>query len=95
MKAKHHRMTKLFKDRKGTDLVPYVSSRDDRHEVVAPVSSVRIGETSKSLVRSKDCVDYPRWVTIFVGKSEKECKLWLDRYKNAVISICRPYEVSS
>ena len=84
---------KLFKDRKGTDLVPYVSSRDDRHEVVAPVSSVRIGETRKDFVRSKTCVDYPRWVALFVGRSENECKRWLDKYKRTVLKLCIPYEV--
>ena len=56
------RKIKLFKDRKGNDLVPYVVSKDNRHEVVAPVSSVRIGETNRNAVRSKHCVDYARWV---------------------------------
>ena len=47
------RKIKLFKDRKGNELMPYVLSKDGRHEVVAPVSSVRIGETRKDFVRSK------------------------------------------
>ena len=50
-----------------------------RWEVVAPVSSVRIGETDKELVKRKQAVDYLRLVTIFVGKSEQECKDGLTR----------------
>ena len=87
------RKIKVFKDRKGNDLMPYVLSKDGRHEVVAPVSSVRIGETRKDFVRSKACVDYPRWVALFVSKSERECQRWLDRYERVVLKLCIPYEV--
>lgn len=66
-----------------------------RWEVVAPVSSVRIGETSKELVKSKQAVDYLRLVTIFVGKNEKECKRWLDRHRHILIKLGIPYEVGS
>ena len=75
----------MFKDRKGNDLMPYVLSKDGRHEVVAPVSSVRIGETRKDFVKSKACVDYARWVALFVGRSENECKKWLDKYRKVVL----------
>ena len=88
------RKIKLFRDRKGNDLVPYVLSKDDRHEVVAPVSSVRIGETNKNAVKSRQCVDYPKWVAVYVGRGEKECKKWLDRYEKIVLKMCIPYEVS-
>jgi hypothetical protein len=89
------RKIKLFRDRKGNDLVPYVSSKDGRHEVVAPVSSVRIGETNRNAVKSKQCIDYPKWVAIYVGKNHRECAKWLDKYKSTVIKLCIPYEVSS
>jgi len=90
------RKIKLFKDRKGQDLVPVlVDSSAGRYEVVAPVSSVRIGETERKLVKSKDCVDYPKWVTLFVSKDVKECKKWLAKYRTAVLKLCTPYEVSS
>ena len=85
------RKIKLFRDRKGNDLVPYVLSKDGRHEVVAPVSSVRIGETNRNAVKSRQCVDYPKWVAVYVGRSQKECKKWLDRYEKVM---CIPYEVS-
>jgi hypothetical protein len=87
------RKIKLPRDAKGNDLLPYVHSVNGRHEVVAPVSSVRIGETRKDYVKSKACVDYPRWVALFVGRSEAECKKWLDRYHKAVLRLCVPYEV--
>ena len=87
------RKIKVFKDRKGNDLMPYVLSKDDRHEVVAPVSSVRIGETHKDFVKSKACIDYPRWVALFVGRSHTECTKWLDKYRKVVLKLCIPYEV--
>tara|TARA_A100000171_G_C2078800_1_gene118572 strand:- start:18 stop:290 length:273 start_codon:yes stop_codon:yes gene_type:complete len=89
------RKIKLFKNGKGKSLVPYVSSKGGRHEVVAPVSSVRIGETNRNAVKSKHCVDYPKWCAIYVGKSHTECKKWLDRWEKTVIKLCIPYEVSS
>ena len=88
------RKIKLPRDRKGDELMPYVLSKDGRHEVVAPVSSVRIGETNRNAVKSRHCVDYPRWIALFVGRSEAECKRWLDKYKTQVLKLCIPYEVS-
>ena len=88
------RKIKPPRDRKGDELVPYVLSKDGRHEVVAPVSSVRIGETNRNAVKSRHCVDYPRWIALFVGRSEAECKKWLDKYKTQVLKLCIPYEVS-
>ena len=87
------RKTKLFKDRRGNDLMPYVVSKNGRHEVVAPVSSVRIGETRRDYVKSKACVDYPKWVALFVGRSHDECRKWLDKYRRVVLRLCIPYEV--
>ena len=87
------RKVTVFKDRRGNDLMPYVLSKNGRHEVVAPVSSVRIGETRKDFVKSKACVDYARWVALFVGRSEAECKRWLDKYQRVVLRLCIPYEV--
>ncbi len=86
---------KFFKSRKGADLLPHVVSRKGRHEVIAPVSSVRIGETNKGRVRSRDCVDYPKWVALYVGKDRKDCKEWLDKWRTPVLKMCIPYEISS
>jgi len=66
-----------------------------RWEVVAPVSSVRIGETRRELVKKKQAVDYLRLVTIFVGKNEQECKRWLDKHRHVLVKLGIPYEVGS
>ena len=67
---------------------------DDKWTVNTPVSSVRIGETNRDTVKKKDCVDYLRLVTIFIGKSENECRLWVDRHKQALVKLKTPYEVA-
>tara|TARA_R100000654_G_scaffold17371_1_gene36355 strand:- start:107 stop:364 length:258 start_codon:yes stop_codon:yes gene_type:complete len=67
---------------------------DDRWAVNTPASSVRIGETNREAVKKKDCVDYLRLVTIYVGKSENECRLWVDRHKQVLVKLRTPYEVA-
>ena len=66
-----------------------------RWEVVAPVSSVRMGLTSRDLVKRKQTVDYLRLITVFVGKSESDCKRWLDRNKPRLLKLGIAYEVGS
>jgi len=88
------RRIKLFKDRKGEDLVPYVKSGDSRHEVVAPVSSVRIGETSRELVKQGEAVDLTKWVTVHVTNSQRQAKKWLDTNAGYVLRLSTPYEVA-
>ena len=63
---------------------------DDRWTVNTPASSVRIGETNRDTVKKKDCVDYLRLVTIYIGKSENECRLWVDRHKQALVKLRTP-----
>ena len=67
---------------------------DDRWIVNTPASSVRVGETDRDAVKKKDCVDYLRLVTIYIGKSENECRLWVDRHKQALVKLRTPYEVA-
>ena len=67
---------------------------DDRWTVNTPASSVRIGETNRDTVKKKDCVDYLRLVTIYIGKRENECRLWVDRHKQALVKLRTPYEVA-
>mgnify|MGYP001168215767 FL=1 len=66
-----------------------------RWEVVAPISSVRMGLTSRDLVKRKHAVDYLRLITVFVGKSESDCKRWLDRNKPRLLKLGIAYEVGS
>ena len=67
---------------------------EDRWTVNTPASSVRIGETNRDTVKKKDCIDYLRLVTIYIGKSENECRLWVDRHKQALVKLRTPYEVA-
>ena len=74
--------------------VEIVSPVEGRWEVLVPASSVRLGETSREQIKSKDCVDYLRLITAYVGKTEKDCKKWLDANEKNVVRIGIPYEVS-
>ena len=67
---------------------------DDRWIVNAPISSARIGETDRDAIKRKDCVDYLMSLSVFVGKSENECRLWVDRNKQALVKLGTPYEVA-
>ena len=67
---------------------------DYKWMLCVPVSSVRIGETDRELVKKKDCVDYLRHVAIFIGKSRLECKKWLDEHQNVVVKLGTLYEVA-
>ena len=69
-------------------------SYDDRWIVNAPVSSARIGETDRDAIKRKDCVDYLMSLSVFVGKSENECRLWVDMNKQALVKLGTPYEVA-
>ena len=86
-------MRRTFKNSKGEKLTPEVLESGDRWEVIAPLSSVRIGETPREGVKSRHNVDYPRWCTVYTSKSERDCKKWLDKYKTPVLKLCIPYEV--
>jgi hypothetical protein len=67
---------------------------DYKWMLCVPMSSVRIGETDRELVKKKDCVDYLRHVAIFIGKSRWECKKWLDEHQNVVVKLGTLYEVA-
>ena len=69
-------------------------SYDDRWIVNAPISSARIGETDRDAIKRKDCVDYLMSLSVFVGKSENECRLWADRNKKPLVKLGTPYEVA-
>ena len=69
-------------------------SYDDRWIVNAPISSARIGETDRDAIKRKDCVDYLMSLSVFVGKSENECRLWVDSNKQTLVKLGTPYEVA-
>lgn len=74
--------------------VEIVERSDYRWMLCVPVSSVRIGETNRDLVKKKVNVDYLRHVAIFIGKSRWECKKWLDEHEKTVLKIGTLYEVA-
>ena len=74
--------------------IEIVERSDKMWTLCVPMSSVRIGETDRELVKKKDCVDYLRHVAIFIGKSRWECKKWLDEHQNVVVKLGTLYEVA-
>jgi len=74
--------------------IEIVERSDYMWMLCVPSSSVRIGETDREQVKSKDCIDYLRHVALFVGKSRWECKKWLDANQKVVLKLGTPYEVA-
>ena len=74
--------------------IEIVERADYRWMLCIPVSSVRIGETDRELVKKKNCIDYLRHVTIFIGKSRFDCKKWLDEHEKVVVKLGTLYEVA-
>ena len=74
--------------------IEIVERPDYQWMLCVPVSSVRIGETDRELVKKRDCVDYLRHVAIFIGKSRFDCKKWLDEHEKVVVKLGTLYEVA-
>ena len=74
--------------------IEIVERADYRWMLCVPVSSVRIGETDRELVKKKNCIDYLRHVAIFIGKSRFDCKKWLDEHEKVVVKLGTLYEVA-
>jgi len=74
--------------------IEIVERQDYRWMLCVPVSSVRIGETDRNLVKKKVNVDYLRHVAIFIGKSRFDCKKWLDEHEKIVVKLGTLYEVA-
>ena len=74
--------------------IEILERNDHKWMLCVPASSVRIGETDRELVKSKECVDYLRHIVLFVGKSRWECKKWLDANRKAVLRLGTPYEAA-
>ena len=80
-----NRDTRLPKDWKGNHLVPHVVSQSGRHEVLAPVSSVRIGETDADLVRSR--CRLPTLGCGVCGSHRKRVQRCLDRHDTSAKTV--------
>ena len=68
---------------------------DGSWQVVAKLSSVRIGETDRDNVKTKNQTDHMKWIVVFVSKNEKDCKKWVDEHWDYLVRMGIPYEVSS
>jgi hypothetical protein len=67
---------------------------DGSWQVVAKLSSVRLGETERDNVRQKLRTDYMKWSVIFVSESEESCKKWVDSQWDNLVKLGIPYEVA-
>lgn len=68
---------------------------DGAWEVVAKLSTVRMGLTNREQVKTKEQLDSMRWLTVCTKKSEKDCKMWVDEHWDYLVKMGIPYEVSS
>ena len=55
---------------------------------------VRLGETSRELVKQGEAVDLTKWVTVHVTNSQRQAKKWLDTNTGYVLKLGTPYEVA-
>lgn len=67
---------------------------DGKWQVLTPASMVRLGQTSRELVKLGEAVDLTRWVTVHVTNSERQAKKWLDTNAGYVLRLSTPYEVA-
>lgn len=68
---------------------------DKMWQVVAKLSTVRMGLTDREEVKSKRGLDSMRWLTVCTKKSEKDCKMWVDSNWDYLLRMGIPYEVIS
>ena len=66
---------------------------DQAYEAVLNVSTARLGETDKQLIKSGKAVDLRRNIQVFVGKTEEECKRWVKANMERLKKYNTKYEV--
>jgi len=68
---------------------------DKSWTVVAKLSAVRLGLVSREQVKAKNMIDHDKWLTLFVAKSERDCKKWVDSHWDNLVKLGIPYEVTT
>ena len=68
---------------------------DKRWVVNGKLSAVRLGLVSRENVKAKNMIDHDKWMTLFVGKSERDCKKWVDSNWDNLLKLGIPYEVTT
>jgi len=66
---------------------------DGMWQVVAKLSTVRMGLTNREQVKTRDLLDSMEWFTVRVEKSEEMCKKWVDEQWEYLVRMGIPYEV--
>lgn len=66
---------------------------DDMWQVVAKLSTVRMGLTNREQVKTRDLLDSMEWFTVRIEKSEEMCKKWVDEQWEYLVRMGIPYEV--
>jgi hypothetical protein len=67
---------------------------DGMWQVVAKLSTVRMGLTNREQVKTRDLLDSMEWFTVRVEKSEEMCKKWVDEQWEYLVGMGIPYEVA-
>lgn len=67
---------------------------DNKWQVLCQASLVRLGMTSRELVKARQAVDLSQWVTVHVTNSQREAKKWVDTNQEYVLKLSTPYEVA-
>jgi len=66
---------------------------DGMWQVVAKLSTVRMGLTNREQVKTRDLLDSMEWFTVRIEKSEEMCKKWVDEQWEYLVKMGIPYEV--
>ena len=72
-----------------------IEQRQDGNWIVyAKLAAVRIGLQNKEFVKNGDNKDYLKWITCFVGKTEKDCIDWQQDNKLRLDKLGQKYSVN-
>jgi hypothetical protein len=66
---------------------------DGMWQVVAKLSTVRMGLTNREQVKTRDLLDSMEWFTVRIEKNEEMCKKWVDEQWEHLVRMGIPYEV--
>ena len=72
-----------------------IEQRQDGNWIVyAKLSAVRIGLENKELVKNGNRIDYRKWITCFVAKTQTACIEWQKDNKTRLDRLSQKYSVN-
>ena len=72
-----------------------IEQRQDGNWIVyAKLSAVRIGLENKELVKNGNRIDYRKWITCFVSKTQTACIEWQKNNKTRLDRLSQKYSVN-